>query len=228
MPDFLLISLFAKDALEENCKFVNQTLHYSNEFNNIIVCHHKLSFHITITLFLFKTPTMFCKCVILPLKDWNRYVKGWTKLGKKQGRYSFLKIRLGWKLLTTPHSFCTQKFMTFFLLPFPLLLWSYLVCHVEYILACHILISVWTGNLPIMSLTLHPLCHHAGLVLMFVPSLTFLSYFCIAFARYRWRQPASILRRRSRRPMPRRHEAGGAGWEKKTRHPQQMEWRRCE
>ena len=28
--------------LEKHCKIVNQTLHYSNEFNNFIVCHHKL------------------------------------------------------------------------------------------------------------------------------------------------------------------------------------------
>ena len=44
--------------LEENYKFVSQMLHYSNKFNNFIVCHHKvkLSFHITMTIFLFKTP----------------------------------------------------------------------------------------------------------------------------------------------------------------------------
>ena len=44
---------------------------YSNEFNNFLVCHHKLSFHITI-MFFFKTLTMFCKCVILPL-SWGLY-----------------------------------------------------------------------------------------------------------------------------------------------------------
>ena len=36
--------------------YVNQMLHYSNKFNNFVVCHHKLSFYITNTLFLFKTP----------------------------------------------------------------------------------------------------------------------------------------------------------------------------
>ena len=45
--------------LDENCKCVNQTLPCSNEFNYFIVCHHKLSFYVTITLFLFKTPTHF-------------------------------------------------------------------------------------------------------------------------------------------------------------------------
>ena len=39
----------------ENCKFVNQKLHYRNELpNNFIVCHHKLSFLVTMTLFLFQ------------------------------------------------------------------------------------------------------------------------------------------------------------------------------
>ena len=43
--------------LEENCKFVNQMFHYSNEFKKFfIVCHHKLSLHITMTLFLFTIP----------------------------------------------------------------------------------------------------------------------------------------------------------------------------
>ena len=40
--------------LGDICKFVNQTLHYSNKFNNIIVCHWKC--HFTITLFLFQDP----------------------------------------------------------------------------------------------------------------------------------------------------------------------------
>ena len=30
---------------------------------------YKLSFHGTMTVFHFKTPTMFCKCVILPLRN---------------------------------------------------------------------------------------------------------------------------------------------------------------
>ena len=42
--------------LKENCKFVSQTLHYSNEFNNFVVCHHIWSFHVTLSLFLFKNP----------------------------------------------------------------------------------------------------------------------------------------------------------------------------
>ena len=42
--------------LEENCKFINQTLQYSNEFNHFIVCHHKLPFRVTMTLILFSTP----------------------------------------------------------------------------------------------------------------------------------------------------------------------------
>ena len=52
--DFLLI-------LEENHKFVNQTLHYSNNFKNFIVCHHQLSCHVIVTVFLFKTPYDACK-----------------------------------------------------------------------------------------------------------------------------------------------------------------------
>ena len=32
-----------------------QTLHYSNEFNNFMVCFHKLSFHVIMSLF-FSTP----------------------------------------------------------------------------------------------------------------------------------------------------------------------------
>ena len=63
--DFLWFSLLYKKR-QEHSKIFNQTLHYSNEFNNFIVCHHKLSLHVIMTLFLFKTPTMFCKCVILP------------------------------------------------------------------------------------------------------------------------------------------------------------------
>ena len=30
------------------------------------VCLHKLSFHVTVAVFLFKIPTMLCKCVIRP------------------------------------------------------------------------------------------------------------------------------------------------------------------
>ena len=53
--------------LEENCKYFNQTFHYpSYEFNNFIVCHHKLSLHGTITSFLCRTPSVFCKCVLQP------------------------------------------------------------------------------------------------------------------------------------------------------------------
>ena len=40
--------------LEENCKFVNQTLHYCNEFN-FIVCHH-----ITV-IFMFKLHYFFSR-----------------------------------------------------------------------------------------------------------------------------------------------------------------------
>ena len=50
---FCLLKESVQMFLEENCKFVNQTLHYSNEFNNFIVCHRKLSFHITILHYLF-------------------------------------------------------------------------------------------------------------------------------------------------------------------------------
>ena len=61
-----LLKASVQMLLEEKFNFVNQMVHYSNNF---IICNHKLSFHITIwiTLFLFKTPTMFCKCIILPL-----------------------------------------------------------------------------------------------------------------------------------------------------------------
>ena len=63
---------YASRNLLSTCfKFVNQKLHYSNEFNNFIVCHHKLSFHMTITLFIFKTPKMFCKCVIVCFNKWK-------------------------------------------------------------------------------------------------------------------------------------------------------------
>ena len=53
--------LFAKAAVQTHLEnkrytFVNQTLHFSNELNNFIVCHLKLSFHDTIALILFKTP----------------------------------------------------------------------------------------------------------------------------------------------------------------------------
>ena len=57
-PRFFLFSLFAKSifqmVLEENCEIFYQMLHYSNELNNLIVCHHKFSFNVTMTLFLFK------------------------------------------------------------------------------------------------------------------------------------------------------------------------------
>ena len=49
--------------MKKKFKFVNKMLHYSSEFNNLIVCHHKLSFHVAMTLFLFKTPTIVCKRV---------------------------------------------------------------------------------------------------------------------------------------------------------------------
>ena len=52
--------------LEENFKFVNQMLHYTVAINSTIL-FHSFCFMITVTLFLFKTPKMFCKCVILPL-----------------------------------------------------------------------------------------------------------------------------------------------------------------
>ena len=60
----IFLSLTAKSVctdvfFEENCKFLNQTLRYSTEISNFIVCHHKLSFHITIT-FLFKSPRAIC------------------------------------------------------------------------------------------------------------------------------------------------------------------------
>ena len=47
--------------LEESCEFVDQTLHYFNELiNNFIVCHQNFSFHVTMTIFLFKdTPQCF-------------------------------------------------------------------------------------------------------------------------------------------------------------------------
>ena len=52
-----IVLMFIQMLSEENYKYVNQTLHYySNEFNNVIVCHHKLSFHVTVTLIRFKTP----------------------------------------------------------------------------------------------------------------------------------------------------------------------------
>ena len=51
-------------------------MQYSNEFNNFIVCHHKRSFHITITLFLFTTPRNFlqmCRTTCeLPIKNKNK------------------------------------------------------------------------------------------------------------------------------------------------------------
>ena len=57
-PDFLLFSLFAKSICqmlsEENCELFNQMC-YCSEFKIFIACHHKLSFHVTMTLFLFKT-----------------------------------------------------------------------------------------------------------------------------------------------------------------------------
>ena len=34
--------------LENKCKFCNQMLHCSHEFKKLIVCHHKLSFHVAI------------------------------------------------------------------------------------------------------------------------------------------------------------------------------------
>ena len=61
-PHVLLFSLSPisiytyTDALRRKCKFVHQTLLYGNEFNNSYNCHHNLSFHVTVTLFLFKTP----------------------------------------------------------------------------------------------------------------------------------------------------------------------------
>ena len=51
-------------------------LHYSNEFNNFVVCHHKLSFHVIMTLFLFETPPplVFYQCVILGYLSRHTYV----------------------------------------------------------------------------------------------------------------------------------------------------------
>ena len=62
VTQIFVVSLFAKSVIYIqtfiHCKFVYKpTLHCSNEFNNFIVCHHKLSFHVTLT--------MCCKCVIL-------------------------------------------------------------------------------------------------------------------------------------------------------------------
>ena len=44
-------------------------LHYCTEFIDSIVCYHDLSFHVTMSLFLFKSQPMFSNCVILPLKS---------------------------------------------------------------------------------------------------------------------------------------------------------------
>ena len=59
--DFLLISFCAIkfvciNAFRRNTNLLIKTLHYSNKFNNhFIVCYNNLSFHFTMTLFLFKT-----------------------------------------------------------------------------------------------------------------------------------------------------------------------------
>ena len=70
-PDFLLISLIAKSFCTYTFRrklFICQTLHYSNKLKSFIACHRKLSFHVTINLISFQDPpTIFCKCVILPL-----------------------------------------------------------------------------------------------------------------------------------------------------------------
>ena len=44
---------------KENCNIFNQILHYSNEFNKFIICHHKLSFHFTMTLIVLRPPECF-------------------------------------------------------------------------------------------------------------------------------------------------------------------------
>ena len=52
------------------CFAMKLFVYHSNEFNNYMGCHHKLSFNVSMTLFLFKTPTMFGKRVILYLYNY--------------------------------------------------------------------------------------------------------------------------------------------------------------
>ena len=43
---------------------VNWTFHHCYEFDKFIVCHHELSFQVTMTLVLFRTTTEICKRVM--------------------------------------------------------------------------------------------------------------------------------------------------------------------
>ena len=61
--------------LLEDCKFVSQMLHYSNDFNNlsllsytVISCYNYL--------ISFQDPAMFCKCVIVPLMAKCCHIQG--------------------------------------------------------------------------------------------------------------------------------------------------------
>ena len=47
-------SVQSTDTFRRNVSIVNQMLHDSNKFNHLIVCHHKLSFEVTMTLIVFK------------------------------------------------------------------------------------------------------------------------------------------------------------------------------
>ena len=50
--------------------------------DHFIIYHHKLSFHVTLTLFLFENPTMYCKCVKLHTDVMHKYifVYAWKKI----------------------------------------------------------------------------------------------------------------------------------------------------
>ena len=68
--------------LEENCKFVNQMLHYCNECNNFNVCP---SWTVIFTLqwryFFPRPPKIFYTCVILPLSwVWLVYIPNMSQI----------------------------------------------------------------------------------------------------------------------------------------------------
>ena len=76
--------------------------------NSIIsVCHHNLSFEVTMNLFLFKTFKMFCKCVTLPSTLYENLVKLriWYRTGLVL-QYSCLALdvsaQIAWMLHDAP------------------------------------------------------------------------------------------------------------------------------